>query len=399
MNGLLDRGAEVHSTDNYGWTALHRAAWYGHDGCVDSLVKRDANLNAQNNDKWTPLMYAACNGKPSTVQKLLAAGADPTLKNKDGRTALNLAKTKGHTKGRAHQRNKTECIRRLVAEARSDEINRQMRQAAAYGSTAQMNGLLDRGAKVHSTDGDGKTALHRAAIGHDGCVDSLVKRDANLNAQDDDKRTPLMAAAVNGRPSIVQKLLAAGADPTLKDKDGKTALDLAEHPPSWRNLSEQNKTECIRRLENPAAARAQAAVSTLMGSKSSIAASAADSEKRSQLGRGITKWYSFGVKHLIRREGVAQFVQAEGSPFVHVRRRMTSCRFLYMKRCSLNVSRNLIHRMSDTFMFSKVLRQEQKTSARELSNNTFAIRRRRAKNRSLGSFVISGTAIVAPSLV
>ena len=34
-----------------------------------------------------------------------------------------------------------------------DELNNQMRTAAAYGRTADMNGLLDRGAEVDSTDG------------------------------------------------------------------------------------------------------------------------------------------------------------------------------------------------------------------------------------------------------
>ena len=30
-----------------GWTALHFAAVWGRDDCVDSLVKRDSNVNAQ----------------------------------------------------------------------------------------------------------------------------------------------------------------------------------------------------------------------------------------------------------------------------------------------------------------------------------------------------------------
>ena len=71
-----------------------------------------------------------------------------------------------------------------------------------------------------------------------------MKRDANVNAQNVSagpvpatphpacaqrvplpprpsqiyKDTPLMYAAANGHPSTVQKLLAAGADPTLKDE-------------------------------------------------------------------------------------------------------------------------------------------------------------------------------------
>ena len=34
----------------------------------------------------------------------------------------------------------------------SDDLNEQMRDAAFYGRTAEMNGLLDRGAEVNSTD-------------------------------------------------------------------------------------------------------------------------------------------------------------------------------------------------------------------------------------------------------
>ena len=47
-----------------------------------------------------------------------------------------------------------DLIGRLAAEAMSDELNEQMREAAAGGRTADMNGLLDRGAEVNSTYSD-----------------------------------------------------------------------------------------------------------------------------------------------------------------------------------------------------------------------------------------------------
>ena len=105
-----------------GDTALHEAAYWGRDDCVDLLVEKKANVNAQNVsagprakrrpppacaqrvplpprpsqvNRSTPLMNAAAYGHPSTVQKLLAAGADPTLKNKVRGAAAARARERG----------------------------------------------------------------------------------------------------------------------------------------------------------------------------------------------------------------------------------------------------------------------------------------------------------------
>ena len=56
---------------------------------------------------------------------------------------------------------------------------------------------------------------------------------ADPNGRDHVGRTPLIAAARTGNEAVVRQLLAAGADRTLRDRDGLSAADHAErsgHP-------------------------------------------------------------------------------------------------------------------------------------------------------------------------
>lgn len=55
-------------------------------------------------------------------------------------------------------------------------------------------------------------------------VKLLIAAQADVNAaRSSDKVTPLMSAAYQGHKDVVEALLAAGADKTLKDGDGQTA--------------------------------------------------------------------------------------------------------------------------------------------------------------------------------
>jgi ankyrin repeat protein len=55
-----------------------------------------------------------------------------------------------------------------------------------------------------------------------------LNHGAEIDARDrDGQATPLERAASWGRRDVVELLLARGANPALKDKNGKTALDLA----------------------------------------------------------------------------------------------------------------------------------------------------------------------------
>lgn len=67
-----------------------------------------------------------------------------------------------------------------------------------------------------------------------------IKRGDDLNAADENGLTPLMLAALRNRGAIGSLLLESGADPFLRDPQGRTALDIAQSAAS---------SEVVRALE------------------------------------------------------------------------------------------------------------------------------------------------------
>ena len=95
-----------------------------------------------------------------------------------------------------------------------------------------VNKLLERGAAVNVVspkDHLDSTALTLAAgNGQDAALDLLLAAGADMNWQTErDGLSAIMSAAELGHSRTVQILLAAGANPDLKDRKGNTACDLA----------------------------------------------------------------------------------------------------------------------------------------------------------------------------
>ena len=72
-------------------------------------------------------------------------------------------------------------------------------------------------------------SLHLAVANEDQfAVKLLLERDENVNAKNLSGWTPLMQAAFVGHVRITQMLLESGADPTLTNNYGQTALSIAK---------------------------------------------------------------------------------------------------------------------------------------------------------------------------
>jgi ankyrin repeat protein len=133
-------------------------------------------------------------------------------------------------------------------EARDEEGETPLIQAASFGQTETFNLLLERGAKINARNKRGMTPLIVAAC---ACAIAtmnstydimkiLLEKGANVNARTHDGATALMMAA--GSPddaASVKLLLSNGADPMAKDNQGRTAMTFAKdnpHPDKVRLL-------------------------------------------------------------------------------------------------------------------------------------------------------------------
>ena len=98
---LVDAGVDINYQDQYGETALHVAARFGHEECAIILLEgnRDQKINVELAEKaygWTPLFIAAVDGQLNMVRLLLGKGADATKVDLSGWTPQEHAALRGH---------------------------------------------------------------------------------------------------------------------------------------------------------------------------------------------------------------------------------------------------------------------------------------------------------------
>ncbi|KAM8883768.1 ankyrin repeat and sterile alpha motif domain-containing protein 1B isoform 3-T3 [Synchiropus picturatus] len=223
------KGLNVNCTDSSGYTPLHHAALNGHRDVVLKLIQFEASTNVADSKGCFPLHLAAWRGDVDIVRILIHHGPSHcrvNQQNHEMETALHCAAQYGHS----------EVVSVLLQEL-TDPTMRNSRQetpldlAALYGRLQVVCMLVDAHPNLMTCHTRRHTALHLAARnGHYSTIQTLLEAGMDVNCLTENG-SALHEAALYGKMDVVRLLLESGIDTSLKDCQGRTALEiLREHP-------------------------------------------------------------------------------------------------------------------------------------------------------------------------
>jgi hypothetical protein len=112
----------------------------------------------------------------------------------------------------------------------TEAYSAEFRDHAMHGSIEHCKNAVEKGADIHSREkNSGRTALHKASYwNHIHMMDWMLKElKIDPNVQDYNGDIALHDAAMFGHVDVAQALIAAGSDKSIKNRDGRTPLDVA----------------------------------------------------------------------------------------------------------------------------------------------------------------------------
>lgn len=178
-------------------------------------------FSASHAGSYEDFFRAIARDNADEITQLLARGFDPNTVNPKGVPGLLVALQEPSPKAAAALLDHPD----LEAEVRTAQDESPLMLAALRGYTALCAKLIERDADVNKP---GWAPLHYASTNsHIEIIRLLLDNHAYIDAASPNGSTPLMMAAMYGNASAVKMLLEAGADPTLKNGVGLTAIEFA----------------------------------------------------------------------------------------------------------------------------------------------------------------------------
>ena len=225
---LVDAGADVNQTTEYGWTPLLTAVNNRNYELASMLIDRGAEVNIANRGGWTPLYLA-------TDNRNIEGGDYPVPKpDRDHLDIITRLLEKGaNPNARVRENTLTRTI--FTMQWFFEDGATAFARAAESSDTALMTLLLKYGADPAIPTANGDTALTLA--GGIGWVEGVTyerSRQENVeavrmlldlgldpNGANVEGRTPLMGAALKGRNDVVRLLVERGARLDLRDRGSR----------------------------------------------------------------------------------------------------------------------------------------------------------------------------------
>lgn len=220
---FIRNGIDINITDEYNWSALHRAVQFNKRDIVrELLLNKKININPilpngaileNDGKKWyadgeTPLLLASYYGYFEIVTILLNFGANILAKdNVDGAMAIHIASARGWTKTvlailESYSAKNTKDIVNAVDNTGTTPLM----WAAMNNRVSVMNLILKFGAYINAQDDDGWTALHFAAASDSyKAVEMLINNKANANIKNLDEKKPVDIASDTDIQALLNK--------------------------------------------------------------------------------------------------------------------------------------------------------------------------------------------------
>ena len=226
---LIQNGADIQARDSYDSTVLHFAARYSTREVVEFMLKlNEISVNAIDNCNRTPLMDACFyGGRLDHIKILIQNGADIKASSGNGSTVLHFA-----------SRNSNQEVLEFLLELNKisvntvDNCNQTPLMDACFdgGRLDNIQLLIQNGADIQASSGNGSTVLHLASRNSNReVVEFFLKfNEISVNVVDNCNQTPLMHACFDGgRLDNIKMLIQNGADIQVRDSYDSTVLHFA----------------------------------------------------------------------------------------------------------------------------------------------------------------------------